>query len=97
MGPLRLLATQFPAVSMVVTTRPSAVRGLPPIDGFCVANLLSMDNEQIAAYVHNWFVVASSNGEDLLDMGLRFATLLPSARTSRGWPVAPLCAPCCAC
>ena len=46
-------------------TRPSAVRVLPPIDGFRVANLLPMDNEQIAAYVHNWFVVASGDGQDL--------------------------------
>ena len=50
---------------MVVTTRPSAVRALPPIDGFHVADLLPMDNEQIAAYVHNWFVVASGDGQDL--------------------------------
>lgn len=62
---LRLLATQFPAVSMVVTTRPSAVRVLPPIDGFSVVGLLPMDNEQIAAYVRNWFAVASGGSKDL--------------------------------
>lgn len=63
---LGALAAQFPAAGMVVTTRPTALRGLPSIDGFEAVDLLPMGIDEVAEYAHQWFSAAVSDSDDVV-------------------------------
>lgn len=62
---LREMSVDFPAARMVVTTRPSALSGLPSCDDFDIVDLLPMEDSATGAFVHKWYSTAAGRHRDL--------------------------------